>query len=247
MGTVRRKLQYSNGQCGYCYSHGHDAMGCKLLSDRIAAGNVYAKKFYNSINGGGRVCGYCAEKGHSTAICSTRFYDFKSALSNQKVKADPAIAWLREIGFGPGAMLSGMARESSWRSRDKGEKIVIINDFNQHVANDFFNELLNGDQRNWYRVNAVDTTNEDVRNIYLPFHPVYAPRPTSMNVQVVHKSNDEDIEKLKSFLSCYTNPVMRYNTAVDFFSAGYKFKTGNSKTPEIDYTIRDANKNKTAC
>lgn len=247
MSTLRRKLQYGSGQCGYCYSHGHGADNCSLLKQRVEAGNIYAKKFLNSINGGGRVCGYCAEKGHSTATCSSRFNDFKTGLLNQKTKADSAFVWLHEIGFGPGAMLSGMSRESSWRSKDKAERIVIINDFKQHIANDFFTELLFGDQRNWYRVNAVDTTNEDVRSIYLPFHPVYAPRPTSVKVQVIHKSNEEDIEKLKSFLQCYTNPVMRYNTAEEFFSAGYKFKTGNTKLPEIDYTIRNANKNKTAC
>lgn len=241
MGTLRRRLQYGNGNCGYCYQQGHNARDCDLLKTRVVAGNVNAKKFQNSINGGGRVCGFCADKEHSSTNCPSRFYQFKHSVMVQKNLADPAFAWLHEIGFGPGAMLNGMSRESRYYSRSKDERIVVIKDV---VGTNFFHELLYGNQRNWYQVYAIDTANEDVRSIYLPFHPVYAPRPTSMKVQVIQKASEIDIEKMKRHLTCYNNPVMLHETAEDFFAQGYRFKSGNTKLPDIDYAAYNANQNR---
>lgn len=240
------KLTNHDGSCSYCFKsdNGHNASNCPLLSLRASGGNVYAKKLQNRYSGGGRVCSFCAEKDHNSTNCPSRFYQFKASLVNQKQVADPAFQWLHEIGFGPGAMLNGMSRESAYWSKNKEERIVVINDFNSRVATMFFNELLWGDKRNWYTVCAVDTSNEDVRSVYLPFHPTYAPRPTSMKVQIVHKANPDDIEKLKSHLTCYNNPVMLVDTAEQFFAEGFKFVSGNNKNPEIDYTAYNANQSR---
>ena len=246
MGTLRRKLQARNGSCGYCYQQGHDASACNLLKLRVEAGNVHAKKFHNSISGGGRVCGFCAEGNHSSTNCPSRFYEYKHSLSQMKSVADKAFAWLHEVGFGPGAMLSAMAAEYGWRADGKDQKMVIIEEFNDRVAAQFFQELLWGQQRNWYHVKAVDTANDNVRRIYLPFHPVYAPRPTSMKVQVVHKANEIDIEKMKMHLTCYHSPVMLHETAESFFAEGYKFEAGNNKDPKINYVAYNANQKRNA-
>lgn len=227
-----------SGQCSWCYQLGHDANNCPGLKRYVSAGDVRALKFQKRLDGtSGRLCGYCGHENHSSVNCTKRFNDFKAGLIKQKDKADNAFSWLKEIGFGPGAMLSGMSRESSYRSRNKDERIVVIEEFSAGVASQFFKELFYGTQRNWYRVSAVDSTNERVRNIYLPFHPIYAPRPTSMKVSVVHRANDEDIESMKKFVPALNNPVMDYDTAEQFFSAGYKFKSGNTKYVEIDDSI----------
>lgn len=239
--TMKAKL--SDGSCSYCYQNdGHDATNCPLMQTRANQGNVRAKKLMNSFNGGGRLCGFCAEKDHSSTNCPSRFYQFRHSVMIQKNLADSAFAWLHEIGFGPGAMLNGMSRESRYYSNNtKDERIVVINDV---VGTNFFHELLYGKQRNWYQVYAIDTANEDVRSIYLPFHPVYAPRPTSMKVQVIQKASEVEIEKMKRHLTCYTNPVMLHETAKDFFAQGYRFKSGNGKLPDIDYAAYNANQNR---
>lgn len=237
-----RKAKLSDGSCSYCYQNdGHDATNCPLMQTRANQGNVYAKKLMNSYNGGGRVCGFCADKEHSSTNCPSRFYQFRHSVMVQKNLADSAFAWLHEIGFGPGAMLNGMSRESRYYSSTKDERIVVINDV---VGTNFFHELLYGKQRNWYQVYAIDTANEDVRSIYLPFHPVYAPRPTSMKVQVIQKASEVEIEKMKRHLTCYTNPVMLHETAEDFYAQGYRFKSGNGKLPDIDYAAYNANQNR---
>lgn len=238
-----RKAKLSDGSCSYCYQNdGHDATNCPLMQTRANQGNVRAKKLMNSFNGGGRLCGFCAEKDHSSTNCPSRFYQFRHSVMIQKNLADSAFAWLHEIGFGPGAMLNGMSRESRYYSNNtKDERIVVINDV---VGTNFFHELLYGKQRNWYQVYAIDTANEDVRSIYLPFHPVYAPRPTSMKVQVIQKASEVEIEKMKRHLTCYTNPVMLHETAEDFFAQGYRFKSGNGKLPDIDYAAYNANQNR---
>jgi len=231
------------GACSWCYSRGHDAHGCTSLQSSVETGNAAAISLQKKINGiTARLCGYCADEKHSSTVCPKRFADYKNALLNQKSDADKAFDWLKEIGFGPGAMLSGMARESGWNSKNKEDKIVVIEEFRGHTLNRFMNELLHGSNRNWYPVTAVDTTNETVRNIYLPFHFIYAPRPTSKGVQVVHRANDQDIEGMKRVVDCYSSPVLHFSTAEDFFNAGYKFKAGKSKDPQIDDTLFKANK-----
>ena len=111
---------------------------------------------------------------------------------------------------------------------------LIIEEFKgKYTANHFFAKLLRGTDRNWYPVTAIDSTNENVRNIYLPFHPVFAPRPTSMNVQVIHKANEEDIEKFREHLPALSSPLLDYNSAEEFFEAGYRFKTGTTSNPDI--------------
>lgn len=229
----RVKTANYNGSCGYCWQHGHDAKSCPRLKTQLESGSVRAKKFSNNLNGGGRVCGYCADKGHSSTNCSKRFDDYVPTLAKQKAIANQAFSWLHEIGFGPGAMLSAMATESGWRAANKDQRMVIIEEFNERVANNFFQELLYGQQRNWYHVKAVDTANEDVRRIYLPFHPHFAPRPTSMKVEVLHKANPEDIDSMKKFIPALTSPALDYNTAEEFFAAGYRFNAGNSQSVSI--------------
>lgn len=223
------------GRCTFCKARGHGADKCAILVREVASGRVTAIKFQNKLNGGRRLCGYCAGSGHSSTKCEKRFTDYRQKLDIHHKDCEKAFVWLHEIGFGPGAMLSGMARERRWSSRhgNKGEKAVIIENFSNRTLTEFLQELLYGSARNWYAVDAMDTSMEKVKNIYLPFHPVYSPRPTSMKVEVIHRANPEDIESLKQQISCYSNPVRMFATAKDFFDAGYKFKSGNLKTPEI--------------
>jgi hypothetical protein len=147
--------------------------------------------------------------------------------------ADAAFAWLHEIGFGPGAMLSAMASESRWRAKNKDQKMVIIEDFNDRTASSFLQELLYGTARNWYQVMAVDTACDKVSRIYLPFHPVFSPRPTSMKVEIVHRANPEDIDKLKQHVECYASPILEYSSAEEFFDDGFRFEAGQSKMVKV--------------
>lgn len=223
------------GRCTFCKARGCSANKCLVLKKQVLAGRVTAIKFQNKMNGGGRLCGYCAGGGHSSAKCEKRFEVYKQNLSIHHTDCEKAFAWLHEIGFGPGAMLSGMARERrySYGDKSKGEKAVIIEDFHGKTLTVFLQELLYGSARNWFAVDAVETTLEKVKTIYLPFHPVYSPRPTSMKVEVIHRANPEDIEALKQRINCYVSPIMKFATAKDFFDAGYKFKSGASHVPEI--------------
>jgi hypothetical protein len=229
-------------RCSWCYSTSHSAKECDVLKNRAEEGNVRAKKFINDINGGKRVCGYCAGEDHSSSKCKTRFNDFKSSLVKSQSDIEKVFIWLHQIGFGPGAMISGIAKKGWYSKNNKKENIVVIEDFNRRVADLFFRELTTGIKKNWFPVKAIDTSNEDVRNIYLPFHPVYSPRPTSLKVEIIHKANPDDIENIKSFLECYTNPVMNFDSAEEFFDTGYKFKTGNTLAVEVDSTLVDVNK-----
>ena len=221
--------------CSWCYQSDHTAIDCQRLDTAVGNGLMRAIKYKKKLNGStGRLCGYCADEGHVSNNCPKRYNDAKALVLSEKEISDKAFAWLKEIGFGPGAMLSGMAREKGWNSRGKSERIVIIEEFkNDAVASHFFANLLRGSDRNWYNVTAVDSTNETVRNIYLPFHPTFAPKPTSVNVQVIHKANEEDIEKYKKYLPALSSPLLDYNNAEEFFQDGYRFKNGTTKNPEI--------------
>lgn len=219
--------------CTWCHLGGHDASQCTRLTDSVKKGQIRAIKFHKKITTGGRVCGYCAEDNHSSPKCPKRFDDAKLMYASQKQVADAAFAWLHEIGFGPGAMLSAMATESSWRARGKDQKMVIIEDFTNRTVTSFLNELMYGTTRNWYQVTAVDTACEKIRRIYLPFHPVYSPRPTSMKVEIVHKATPEEIDKLKQHVECYASPLLEYSSAEEFFDAGFRFEAGQSKMVKV--------------
>lgn len=230
------------GGCSYCYQQKHDAHTCPRLALHEQQGDTTAIKFRKKLNGTiGRLCSYCGDEAHNSTRCGKRFDDHKTTLLQEKITAEPAFAWLQEIGFGVGCMISGMAKEYSYYSRGKEERVVIIGEFRPYVLKQFVNELLYGSARNWYSVDATDTANETIKRIYLPFHPVYAPRPTSMKVEIIHKANPEDTLALKNSLECYKSPLMNYSTAEDFFNAGYKFKSGMSSRPEIDDSVFKAN------
>lgn len=215
-----------NTRCPYCKNF-HELAVCTSYQYGLKNKSLSAIKLKNKIeSGGGRVCATCASVEHTSNKCPKKFDDKKKALTNQKAKADNAFAWLHEIGFGPGCMLSGMSNERSYGTRGKEERIVVVEEFGGYSAKNFFEELLYGDQRNWFPVNAIDTSAEKIRKIYLPYHPFYSPKPTSKKVQVVHKANKEDIENLKKFISAYSNPIMNYDSAEKFFAAGFKFKSG---------------------
>jgi hypothetical protein len=225
------------GTCSYCHQFKHGADTCDSLKRAIARGDLRAVKFQNKLVGGGRLCGYCAGRGHSSSKCDKRFDTYRQALLKMQEDCDKAFTWLHEIGFGPGAMLSGMSKEHKWsyinKKDNKADRTVIIGDFTSNSLQIFLKELLYGAQRNWFEVDGVDTSMEKVRQIYLPFHPLYSPRPTSVKVEVVHRSNPEDIDSLKLKLECYVSPVIRFATAKDFFDAGYKFKSGTNVIPDI--------------
>jgi hypothetical protein len=227
------RLKSKYGGCGWCYMQGHDASSCPRLEQSVQNGNMKAIKFHKSVTTGGRVCGYCAEEKHSSTNCPKRFSDAKYEVAKEQQVASNAFAWLHEIGFGPGAMLSAMAAECGWSAEGKDQKMVVIEEFNSRVATTFFQELFYGQQRNWYHVKAVDTANENVRRIYLPFHPVYAPRPTSLKVEVLHKANPEDIDSMKKFIRALSSPLFDYDTAEEFFDSGLRFSAGETKTPKI--------------
>lgn len=233
-----------SGRCGWCYDTQHKASDCEKLKQKANEGNVVAIKYVNSLNGGGRLCAYCAGSGHTSTKCSKKFDTLKRLAEKEKIIAEPAFEWLKEIGFGPGAMLTGMSKEGYYSKRGKDERIVIISDFTKNTAIEFFKELLFGVNRNWYRVDGIDTCNEIIRNIYLPFHPLYSPRPTSTKVSILHKAKEEDVDKLKEFLLCYSSPVFNYDNAEDFFAAGYKFTSSNTKVPQVDDTLFVANQKK---
>lgn len=228
---ARLKTKY--GSCSWCYTNGHDASGCSMLQSSVKAGSLKAIKFHKAITTGGRVCGYCAGDKHSSTNCPKRFNEVKHEAQKTNAIASQAFQWLHEIGFGPGTMLSAMAAEYRWNGKDKDQKMVIIEEFTPTVATQFFQELLFGHERNWYNVKAVDTANDNVRRIYLPFHPVYAPRPTSMKVEILHRANPEDIDSMKWFVPSLSSPVLDYEDAQAFFDSGYRFAAGSSRTPEI--------------
>lgn len=217
--------------CKWCgrYQKAHEVQSCPHFQSALARGVIRAVKIQAKIQSGGkRVCGYCANAEHASTKCPKRFNDEKHKLTTIFTKAEEAFKWLHEIGFGPGAMLSGMANERYYNSRNKEEKIVVIEDFTQSVAHRFMQELINGTQRNWYQVNAVDISQERIRKIYLPFHAVYAPKPTSLKVSVIQKASPDEIDKMKLHFDCYLSPIMNFNTAEEFFAAGFKFKAGSS-------------------
>ena len=216
--------------CKWCgkYRSAHSTETCQYFQAALANGSLSAIKLQAKIQSGGRrVCGYCAHTEHASTKCPKRFNDERAKILRTRGAIEDAFKWLHEIGFGPGAMLSGMAAEYRWNSRGKNEKLVVIEEFKNWTMNQFMNELINGKERNWYQVNAVDTANERVQRIYLPYHITYAPKPTSKNVSIVHKANPEDIEKMKNHFDCYTSPVVLYDTAENFFAAGFKFKAGS--------------------
>ena len=117
--------------CSWCYQQGHSAKVCPRLDASAKAGSLNALKYQKKLNGAtGRLCGYCADEGHSSGNCPKRYDTFKKLTLSEKEMSEKALAWLKEIGFGPGAMLSGMARESGWNSKkNKAERIVIIEEF----------------------------------------------------------------------------------------------------------------------
>ena len=217
--------------CKWCgnWQRGHTVDSCTYFESALKRNVLRAVKLKAKMESGGkRVCAYCASVDHASTKCPNKFYDTKAHLLKVKNQADAAFVWLHEIGFGPGAMLSGMATERGWSSGGKGEKIVVIENFTQRTFSNFMQELLNGDVRNWYFVDAVDTTNEKVKRIYLPYHEFYSPKPTSKKVSVIHRANEEDIESMKNMMDCYTNPIILYATAEEYFARGYKFKAGRN-------------------
>ena len=226
--------QNKYGGCGWCYSRAHKAQDCPNLKHSVGQNSIAAIKYDKRLNGStGRLCGYCGDENHTSGICPKRFEDSRRTVVSERQIAEKAFEWLKEIGFGPGAMLSGMGRTSSWNSREKGDRIIVIEEFNKITGERFVSELLYGKERNWFPVCAVDTTNETIRNIYLPFHPVFSPKPTSMKVQVIHRSSEEDIEKIKNLLPSLSSPLNDYTDSDDFFSSGYRFENGKSKNPKI--------------
>lgn len=219
------------GYCKWCgkWQKGHLVQSCNYFQSALAKGSLRAVKLKTRMEtGSGRVCAACADPNHSSTVCPKKFDTIKANLARQKEDYDKAFEWLHEIGFGPGAMLNGMASEYGWRSKGKSERLVVIEEFGPRAAQWFMSELAYGKQRNWYMVNAVDTENEKVRKIYLPFHSVYAPKPTSKNVSIVHRANPEDIEKMKSHFDCYKNEILNYDSADAYFSTGKKLKAGTS-------------------
>lgn len=222
----------ATSNCKWCgrWQTQHSINTCSYFQASLLRGDMRAIKLKAKIDSGGkRVCGYCAGLDHTSITCEKKFNDKKQVIVKSRAVMDPVFAWLHEIGFGTGAMISGMASDRFYRAGDKGEKIVVIEDFRQQTLINFINELAHGKNKNWFMVNAVDTTNEKIRRIYLPYHELYSPKPTSKNVSIVHRANEEDIEKMKMMLETYTSPVIHYNTAKEFFAAGHKFKAGSNE------------------
>ena len=219
-------------KCTWCgrWQTGHTIDSCSYFKAALTAGRMRAVKMKAKMDSGGkRVCGYCAGTEHASTKCSKKFNDHRAKLSSEISDLDKAFEWLHEIGFGPGAMLNGMANEYRWNSRGKEEKMVVIGDFKPYTFTRFINELVNGSQRNWYAVDAVDTANERVQKIYLPHHSFYAPKPISKNVSVISKADPAEIDKMKNRMACYSSPIMKFSSAEEFFKAGYKFKAGSSE------------------
>jgi hypothetical protein len=222
----------ATNHCKWCgrYQTAHTIDACSYYKAALAAGRIRALKVKAKMDSGGkRVCGYCADINHASTKCPTKFNKRKAKLSAEIEAFDKAFEWLHEIGFGPGAMLNGMANEYRWNARTKEEKMVVIEDFRAYTFQRFINELVAGKQRNWYFVDAVDTSNEKVKRIYLPYHSFYAPKPTSKNVSVISKADPAEIDKMKNKMACYSSPVMKFNSAEEFFKAGYKFKAGSDE------------------
>ena len=101
---MARKAQTKWGSCTWCYKNNHDAHNCSALNSAVAAYNRTAILFQKKLQGfTGRLCGYCAGEKHSSTVCSERFNDYKIRLLSQKIEADKAFDWLKEIGFDYGA------------------------------------------------------------------------------------------------------------------------------------------------
>lgn len=231
------------GYCNYCYKK-HSEEFCNTLELDVSNKKIKAVLFKNKIIGGPRLCTYCATPGHTVSRCEQRFIKYRALLERVKSDADAAFAWLHQIGFGPGAMLSGMASGGGYTTRDKGNRLVCIEPFNSYTFNKFMNELLYGKNKNWFYVNAVEVGFDKIRKIYLPFNPMYSPKPTSVKVEVIHKANESDIEDLKAHLLCYTSPVIFYEKASDFFNYGYKFNSAPTKYPKIVAPTKTKSANK---
>ena len=211
-------------KCKWC-SENHETNTCEKFKRALESpGNLYALKFKAKMeNGGHRICRHCASNKHWGPSCPVKFNTLKSQLVQQKVIADKAFEWLHEIGFGPGCMITGMARERTYRAKEKGDKAILIEEFTGYsTQNVFFQKLLYGKVRNWYNVTASDTAMEKVKQVYLPYHPVYAPTPTSKRVEVIVRASFDDIENLKRYIPCYTDNMMKFDTAEEFFKAGLK-------------------------
>lgn len=222
----------ATNHCKWCgrYQTAHTIDACSYFQAALNKGSIQALKVKAKMDSGGkRVCGYCADTKHASTKCPVKFNNRKAKLSSEVEAVDKAFEWLHEIGFGPGAMLNGMANEYRWRARTKEEKMVVIGDFRPWTFQRFITELVDGTNRNWYFVDAVDTTNEKVQKIYLPYHSFYAPKPTSKNVSVISRADPAEIDKMKNKMACYSSPVMKFNSAEEFFKAGYKFKAGSDE------------------
>ena len=180
-------------------------------------------------------CKNCFMQGHKRKECPKSFHDFKSALENERYKVDKAFEWLHEIGFGPGCMITGMAREKklcelqwSFKRLKTGHKYcttTFIRNFEEvpfgerSVLTEFFEKLVYDTTKNWYEIEGVSSELIDIGSIYLPYHPVYAPTPTSKRVEILVKAAPEDIDKLKHFIMVYNHPVMKYNDAESYYAA----------------------------
>jgi len=213
----------NNTRCAYCgTTPPHTPLECKRLLECASAGDIYAKKVLNKAKGLKKICGGCGDAGHFSTQCPVKFAAKRKYILEKRANLDAAFIWLHEIGFGPGCMLNGMAKDWRWASTPKGEKMVVIEDFSSGVFNKFLDEMIGTGPKNWYMVKAVDTTNETVSRIYLPYHKYYAPTPTSKKVEVVHKAKPEELEKLKGFVDAYTDPILSHGTLESYLKAGHR-------------------------
>ena len=211
-----------SAQCQYCW-YRHETKDCPRLKNDVILGNIRALKVQHKFSGAkGRLCAFCASNSHAQKTCPKKFDDAKKNLLWQKNAAEPAFEWIKEIGFGPGCLLTGMARERSYRAMDKAEQLVVIEDFTPIVARWFFNELMYGKNRNWYQVNAISGTAERIKQIYLPYHETYSPKPTAKKVQIITRSTDAEIEALKKYFPCFSSKILNYPDAASFYAAGNK-------------------------
>jgi hypothetical protein len=212
----------------YENSDKHETKDCPLFKSALARNEISAIKLNNKMATGGRVCGYCGGVDHTSTKCPKKFTELKAHIIKQKQKAEEISAWLHEIGFGPGCAINTLSREKSWGVKNREYKVVAIEDFTGYTAVNFFKELLHGKLRRWFYVQAIGTDGEIVRQIYLPYNAKFSPCAGSKKTEVINRASKEEIDKLCKHLPYYANEaVTLYNTAEDFFNAGYKFVAGS--------------------
>ena len=154
--------------CSFCYGRGHNRATCPDKKKRIRENpDGYQARLERDKKARRanrtpqhRECGYCKETGHNKRTCPSLTHDRASTARDNKKFVKDFIIVCKELGFGPGTLmsvaspesLSGYTKSTAESMHEKGMSLAMVIGWNEKLLN---SDLTKEDKYLGYKDNVV--------------------------------------------------------------------------------------------